>query len=834
MIKSLNKNIIDVKTFGLAVKTVKSYGQTVWENGIWVLDVNGYIDKGDGFYYQKFVKYGEIIPGVKFETPASTYTPYDFIDDTESTYERKPGIKYLMSNNKGKDNSWAQVKLSWEDIEDWELGYMSDAESNYDYIVVSEVDAPEWTSNPSTGLYSTKGKQNTELVSSFSGAGSHHIYVAFRKDGSGQRGKDRGYIYFPEDKKEIIDTKAGNKLPYTYEDYGDVIVENDGYYKKLIYTAQLPNGSYVTNQDNYIKGEKLDVVSEYGGLAFEAVNESTVSLTLKPGIRLYYSIKNKSPWIPFDATSEISLTNSETMYVMGINPETDSGIKFKLLGGINASGNVMSIYYGDGFDGKVTPQSTDINGMAFLFSDSTGLLRADELILPLTKLNTGYYKFMFSGCRSLTTAPALPATELGNECYSNMFKDCRSLTTAPALPATELKEGCYEYMFRDCTSLTTPPALPATTLKSKCYSYMFLNCSSLTTSPAIPATTLTYRCYEHMFQGCTSLTATPELPATKLADECYGYMFYFCTSLTTAPELPATELDIYCYRYMFQDCRSLTTAPVLPATILPDNCYYGMFDGCSNLNDVTCYANTKGSNSLSNWLNRVSSSGTFHKLGTLEYSSGPSGIPSGWTILEEYKGLTFTAMEDGCSITYQNSDKTSAEYSKDGVNWQSYNGNISSDGSISSYVGIRLNKGEKLYVRGTIDPAGQSLAKHTKFVINGNVEASGNINSLNNNSDVLPPAAYADLFNGCTSLMSAPELPSVNLSSQCYYRMFKGCTNLNYIKANFVTEPSDSYTGSWLDGVALIGTFVANPEATWTTSITRSTSTVPENWTIQK
>lgn len=31
MIKSLSKNIIDVKTFGLAVKTVKSYGKTVWE-----------------------------------------------------------------------------------------------------------------------------------------------------------------------------------------------------------------------------------------------------------------------------------------------------------------------------------------------------------------------------------------------------------------------------------------------------------------------------------------------------------------------------------------------------------------------------------------------------------------------------------------------------------------------------------------------------------------------------------------------------------------------------------------------------------------------------------
>ena len=85
--------------------------------------------------------------------------------------------------------------------------------------------------------------------------------------------------------------------------------------------------------------------------------------------------------------------------------------------------------------------------------------------------------------------------------------------------------------------------------------------------------------------------------------------------------------------------------------------------------------------------------------------------------------------------------------------------------------------------------------------------------------------------------MSAPELPSVNLSSQCYYRMFKGCTNLNYIKANFITDPSDNnnkYTYEWLDGVALIGTFVANTEATWTDTVTRGTSTVPENWTIQK
>jgi len=48
-------------------------------------------------------------------------------------------------------------------------------------------------------------------------------------------------------------------------------------------------------------------------------------------------------------------------------------------------------------------------------------------------------------------------------CYRYMFSDCTSLTTAPSLPATTLTDYCYYYMFKGCTSLTTAPQLPATT-----------------------------------------------------------------------------------------------------------------------------------------------------------------------------------------------------------------------------------------------------------------------------------------------------------------------------------------------------------------------------------
>lgn len=172
---------------------------------------------------------------------------------------------------------------------------------------------------------------------------------------------------------------------------------------------------------------------------------------------------------------------------------------------------------------------------------------------------------------------------MGDYCYQYMFYGCTSLTTAPALPATTLANGCYKYMFNGCTSLTTAPALPATTLATSCYCGMFYGCTSLTTAPALPATTLADYCYQSIFEDCTSLATAPTLSAITLADGCYFCMFKGCTNLTTAPALPATTLADHCYYAMFMGCTNLTTAPALPATTLGEWCYTHMFNGCTSL-----------------------------------------------------------------------------------------------------------------------------------------------------------------------------------------------------------------------------------------------------------
>lgn len=187
------------------------------------------------------------------------------------------------------------------------------------------------------------------------------------------------------------------------------------------------------------------------------------------------------------------------------------------------------------------------------------------------------YFYMFSGCTSLTKAPALPATTLTHYCYNNMFSGT-AIIQAPALPATTLTDNCYYKMFLDCTSLTQAPALPATTLASHCYAYMFSG-TSITQAPALPATTLATNCYDNMFSG-TAITQAPALPATTLADYCYNDMFKGCKSLTQAPALPAITLAKNCYDGMFQGCTALTQAPALPATTLAEYCYYAMFWNC--------------------------------------------------------------------------------------------------------------------------------------------------------------------------------------------------------------------------------------------------------------
>lgn len=109
--------------------------------------------------------------------------------------------------------------------------------------------------------------------------------------------------------------------------------------------------------------------------------------------------------------------------------------------------------------------------------------------------------------------------------FSFLFYHNNTLTDASGLfmPATNLTNSCYMYMFTGCTSLSAAPALPATTLSSSCYRSMFYGCTSLTDAPVLPATTLTLECYYAMFNGCSSLNSVTCLATNIGAYSCTSY-----------------------------------------------------------------------------------------------------------------------------------------------------------------------------------------------------------------------------------------------------------------------------------------------------------------------
>lgn len=90
--------------------------------------------------------------------------------------------------------------------------------------------------------------------------------------------------------------------------------------------------------------------------------------------------------------------------------------------------------------------------------------------------------------------------------------------------------------------------------------------------------------------------------------------------------------------YMFYECSTLLSIEnlALPIKQLPVSCYTSMFHGCSNINYVKCLATDISKlSSTAGWLDGVSPNGTFVKAYGVEWDTGGSGIPSGWTVIEE-------------------------------------------------------------------------------------------------------------------------------------------------------------------------------------------------------
>ena len=90
---------------------------------------------------------------------------------------------------------------------------------------------------------------------------------------------------------------------------------------------------------------------------------------------------------------------------------------------------------------------------------------------------------------------------------------------------------------------------------------------------------------------------------------------------------------------------------------------------------------------------------------------------------------------------------------------------------------------------------------------------------------------YGSMFHNCTSLTTAPELPATSLAYMCYYNMFNGCTSLNYIKCLATNISATDCTTSWVGGVASTGTFIKPSSTDWSSK--SGNDGIPAGWVVE-
>lgn len=281
-----------------------------------------------------------------------------------------------------------------------------------------------------------------------------------------------------------------------------------------------------------------------------------------------------------------------------------------------------------------------------------------------------------------------------------------------------------------------------------------------------------------LFQNSYALTDASNLSLPSgLTQGCYQNMFKGCNTLTGTPELNATQIVQSCYEGMFEGCSSLTTAPDMPGQNLSKYGYKRMFANCGSLrNNIP--ASLPGD---------LAYYGSCYEMfiNCTSLTTAPA-LPA-----TEIHGSAYMNMFKGCSslTTAPELPATLLTSGPDDIGEETT--------GITHYSGMFW------------DCTGLTTAPAI-------LPATG----------TLPSNCYSHMFQNCTSLTTAPILPAEDQGSFAYGEMFRGCSNLNYVKC---LSQNTNNTRDWLNGVAETGTFVKDANTTWQ----RGPSAIPVGWWVE-
>ena len=174
-------------------------------------------------------------------------------DEESGEYTDYKSFALFTSKNKGKHNSYSTITIRIRGYANFSFYIRSYAESNYDYVMVSQLDTQisgnTLYSNTSLVKAHTRGNQNSETditnytkveFNNIDTINEHFITVVYRKDVSADNGTDMGYILIPDNNLQIIyqPVITIRTDEYGWNDDGEMELGDDTTYRRFTSSNQ--------------------------------------------------------------------------------------------------------------------------------------------------------------------------------------------------------------------------------------------------------------------------------------------------------------------------------------------------------------------------------------------------------------------------------------------------------------------------------------------------------------------------------------------------------------------------------------------------------------------
>lgn len=277
---------------------------------------------------------------------------------------------------------------------------------------------------------------------------------------------------------------------------------------------------------------------------------------------------------------------------------------------------------------------------------------------------------------------------------------------------------------------------------------------------------------------------------TEIVRPFFARLFYQMTTLLTAPNFPSEGMSLgdSSLSGLFDGCSSLTTAPTFTVNSLSSGwCCHSMFRGCTSLtsaSNITLNATTIPNSAYEQMFNECSA-----------LVSPPTITSSALTIGD--RGLQ--QMFRNCT-------------------------------SLTTAPNLNI---------ATLDSTG---IRHCYDLFRG-CSALTDVTKVKLNATTLYNQSYHSVFNGCTSLVTPPEImattyfsDSTSNTNGSFVEMFYNCSKLSTIKVHFTTWQNNGRgTKNWTYGTKSTGTFYKPSSLPSTKNASGNTTNpdyIPYNWTV--